>query len=196
MVATQEPAQGMATRIPAGQQDPSSRYLLDRLVGVEARIRDAVARRRSQDPDPEDRFRGLYIPESQVDDMLAGPRALLDQATSSSWQAAIAMADAHADVAEAAGETVRLRRVATSFGLSAIDIDILLVALAPDLDPRFERLYAYLQDDVSRRRASTGLALELATGVPGAAIARACLDPPRRCCRVACCWSRRWIDPS
>ena len=67
--------------------------------------------------------------------------------------------------------------MARTFGLSAIDIDILLVALAPDLDPRFERLYAYLQDDVSRRRASTGLALELATGVPGAAVARARLDP-------------------
>ncbi len=45
------------------------------------------------------------------------------------------------------------------------------------LDPRFERLYAYLQDDVSRRRASTGLALELATGAPGVATARARLDP-------------------
>ena len=35
------------------------------------------------------------------------------------------------------------------------------MALAPDLDPRFERLYGYLHDDVSRRRASIGLALEL-----------------------------------
>ena len=46
------------------------------------------------------------------------------------------------------------------------------MALAPDLDPRFERLYGYLHDDVSRRRASAGLALELA-GRPGLTVAGA-----------------------
>ena len=35
------------------------------------------------------------------------------------------------------------------------------VALAPDLDRRFERLYGYLNDDVTRRRATIGLSLEL-----------------------------------
>ena len=45
-----------------------------------------------------------------------------------------------------------------------LDVELLLVALAPDLDPRFERLYGYLHDDVSRRRASVGLALELGGG--------------------------------
>ena len=48
-------------------------------------------------------------------------------------------------------------------------MDLLLVALAPDVDARFERLYGYLHDDVSRRRASVGLALELAgTGLDAA----------------------------
>src|SRR5437868_15027256 len=37
--------------------------------------------------------------------------------------------------------------------------------MAPDVDARFERLYGYLQDDVSRRRASVGLGLELC-GLP------------------------------
>ena len=185
MVATQEPP-GESTAEPAARLsasaastdlDPSLRYLLDRLAAVEWRVRDAVERRRSQDPDPDDRFRGLYIPDAQVDELLAGPRALLDESSRSAWQGAIATADTNADSAEQAGGRVRLRRVARTFGLLPIDIDILLVAVAPDLDPRFERLYAYLQDDVSRRRASTGLALELATGVPGAAVARARLDP-------------------
>ena len=45
-------------------------------------------------------------------------------------------------------------------------MELLLVALAPDLDPRFERLYGYLHDDISRRRASVGLAIELATATP------------------------------
>ena len=33
--------------------------------------------------------------------------------------------------------------------------------MAPDLDSRFERLYGYLNDDVTRRRATIGLSLEL-----------------------------------
>ena len=40
-------------------------------------------------------------------------------------------------------------------------MDLLVVGMAPDLDPSFEKLYGYLNDDVTRRRASVGLALEL-----------------------------------
>ena len=48
-----------------------------------------------------------------------------------------------------------------SFGLAPFDLDLLVVALAPDLERRYERLYAYLQDDVSRRRPTVDLALNL-----------------------------------
>ena len=37
----------------------------------------------------------------------------------------------------------------------------LLIALAPEIDPRYERLYAYLQDDVTRKRPSIDLTLNL-----------------------------------
>jgi hypothetical protein len=158
-----EPMRGLG-EVPL---DASLAYLFDQLARVETRVRIAVDRRRAQDPDPDDRFRGLYIAESQVDEMLAGPRRLLEPI-----EPTYDIHEPSSGVAESATESIRLRRVARTFGLSAVDVDILLVALAPDLDPRFERLYAYLQDDVSRRRASTGLALELATGVPGAAAAR------------------------
>ena len=84
-----------------------------------------------------------------------------------------------ADAAERAGADLRLRRLARSFGLDPYDVELLLIALAPDLDPRFERLYGYLHDDVSRRRASAGLALELCSSgaSPGAGPGRARLGP-------------------
>jgi SpoVK/Ycf46/Vps4 family AAA+-type ATPase len=47
------------------------------------------------------------------------------------------------------------------FGLSAFDIDLVLIALAPEVDLRYERLYAYLQDDVMRKRPTVDLALNL-----------------------------------
>jgi hypothetical protein len=147
--------------------DVSLAHLQQRVILIEAGVRAAVARRRAVDSDPEDRFRGLYISEAEVDDLLAGsdrPPLVIPDAEAT---AQLAELEAGADAAEAAGEDVRLRRLARSFGLDDFDVELLLVALAPDLDPRFERLYAYLHDDVSRRRASTGLALELCGAEPG-----------------------------
>ncbi len=55
----------------------------------------------------------------------------------------------------------RLARLQREFGLSAFDVDLIVIALAPEIDLRYERIYAYLQDDVSRRRPSVDLALNL-----------------------------------
>ncbi|NEC98046.1 ATP-binding protein, partial [Streptomyces albidoflavus] len=59
----------------------------------------------------------------------------------------------------------RLARLALRAGLTGLDTALLLIALAPDVDRGVEPLYGYLNDDVSRRRATAGLALELC-GVP------------------------------
>jgi hypothetical protein len=139
--------------------DPSLTHLLGRLQVVHARVRDRVARHRVPDPDGDERFLGLYISDAEVDVLLASPNP--PRVLPSPDPQLVSQVEAAADLAEATGADLRLRRLARSFGLNATDVELLLVALAPDLDPRLERLYAYLHDDVSRRRASTGLALEL-----------------------------------
>lgn len=48
-----------------------------------------------------------------------------------------------------------------SFHLSLFDLVLVLIALAPEIDLRYERIYAYLQDDVTRKRPSVDLALNL-----------------------------------
>jgi hypothetical protein len=65
-----------------------------------------------------------------------------------------------------------------SYGLSQFDVDVLLLAIAPDLDVGYERLFAYLQDDVSRRRPTVGLALALLCGsIAGQGIRRDRFEP-------------------
>jgi hypothetical protein len=160
--------------------EPSLGYLHARLALLEARVRGAVDRRRTGDPDPDDRFRGLYISDDQVDALLvASPAPIVPDALALAAAARLEVLDAHAAKAEAEGATIRLRSLARAFALDALDVELFLVALAPDLDPRFERLYGYLHDDVSRRRASVGLALELALGSRRAtdSTARARLGP-------------------
>ncbi len=147
--------------------DSAQASLLDlraRLRDLEVRVRGVVNERRSS-AESDDRFRGLYISDDDVD-------ALLDQAP-----------DGHIDPGDHAGplqsrphedasSSPRVARLRWGFGLDAIDLDLLMVALAPDMDPRFERLFGYLHDDVTRRRASIGLALELCALSPWSIDAR------------------------
>ena len=67
--------------------------------------------------------------------------------------------------------------MAAEAGLTELDVELLVIALVPDLDSRFERLYGYLNDDVTRRRATVGLALALADVSSASSAARARLLP-------------------
>ena len=168
-------AEGVTAPARLRAVQPSASYLLARMSIVEGRVRALVAKRRSDDPAPDDPFRGLYISDEQVD-------ALLDSGTASrvvDWDdgPAIEELDREAADMEAAGTQVRLRALARVAGLDGLDVDLLLIALAPDLDVRFERLYGYLNDDVSRRRATVALAIELSGTSPWSADARSRLAP-------------------
>src|SRR5258708_5071640 len=104
-----------ATRAPARRgPQPSLAYLYGRLALVEARVRGAVERRRATDPDPGDRFRGLYISDAQVDQLLTG-QARIDDGPIPELEQALARLEARADLAEDDGADLRLRRLAASF---------------------------------------------------------------------------------
>lgn len=151
--------------------DPGQAYLAARLSLVEARVRRAIGARRETDPSPDDPFRGLYLTDETVSWLLERPAELADDHPGGDQRRAV---EELADEAESAGRAVRLRRVAATFGLSDIDVELLLTAMLPDIDARFEQLFGYLNDDVTRRRPAVGLALQLC-GLPtssGAARAR------------------------
>ncbi|MBB5068658.1 AAA+ superfamily predicted ATPase [Saccharopolyspora gloriosae] len=122
--------------------------LWDRLRAVEQRVRVALDAR--DDPGRDDPYRGLYLTEELVRQALETPSA--------AWSA---------EPVEVAEPESRLARLAADFGLDAWEVEFLLIALAPELDARFERLYGYLNDDVTRRRATAGMVLELC-GMPTA----------------------------
>lgn len=141
----------------ASGSDASTSHVLGRLAVIEDRVRALVAYRRNGDPAPDDPFRGLYVSDEVVDQLLDG-RDSAPREDSKRLRAV----EADADRAAHGGDRLRLRSLAAVAGLTDLDVDLLLVAVLPDLDSRFERLYGYLNDDVTRRRATIGLALELA----------------------------------
>jgi hypothetical protein len=118
------------------------------LARLDLRLRHEVdALRNDLAERADDPLRGLYISDSDVDALLAGgpPAESVERL-----------------LAEPASEVVpRLARLASLFELDAFDQEALLICLAPEIDLRYERLYAYLQDDVSRRRPTVDLLLRL-----------------------------------
>lgn len=71
----------------------------------------------------------------------------------------------------AAGMGSPLGELKARFGLSTFELNVVVLALAPELDLRYERVYAYLQDDVTRRRPTVGLALDLLCRAPSEKLA-------------------------
>ena len=127
------------------------------LERVAARVRAAVESVAASDPNPTDPFRGLY-----VTDELA---------------LAIARSEPSMD------PDARLRHAAERLGLDGLDAAVLAVCAAPELNPVYGRLYAYLHDDVTRKLPSPGLVARLVAGdgvAPGEVLARFGRDAPLR----------------
>jgi len=92
---------------------------------LDARVRGAVEAVAGTDPNPADPFRGLYISDE------------------------VALRLTKGDSASSADD--RLEAATRALGLDLLDSAVLAVCAAPELNPRFGRLYAYLQDDVTRK---------------------------------------------
>jgi hypothetical protein len=60
-----------------------------------------------------------------------------------------------------AGLFLALPQLGHLFGLSALELETIVICLAPELRRKYDRLYAYLQDDITRKRPSVDLVLEL-----------------------------------
>ncbi|WP_086804492.1 ATP-binding protein [Streptomyces caniscabiei] len=135
--------------------------LLIRLARLRERVAELVAERGAGDPTASDPLRGLYLSEE-------GVRHLLEP---SARPHTSVFADPEPDPepgpepGRGAAANDPLEALAGRLGLTELDTRILLIALAPDLDRSYEQLYGYLNDDVSRRRATVGLALDLC-GLP------------------------------
>ncbi|MFC9128564.1 AAA family ATPase [Streptomyces sp. NPDC057099] len=128
--------------------DTPATALLARLAELRDRVALLVEHRSAGDPTAGDPLRGLYLSEEAVRHLLrpAEPLPLACPGTDGP-----------------PGD--RLAGLSARFGLTELDTALLLIALAPDLDRGFEPLYGYLNDDVSRRRATVALALDLC-GIP------------------------------
>jgi len=98
-------------------------------------------------------YQGLYLTQEDVEQLLVRqPGEPVLKLGGEAWEPSFS---------ELADKASRLDWLRQTFDLSVFDLALLVIALAPELDLRYERLYAYLQDDVTRRRPTVDLALNL-----------------------------------
>lgn len=111
-----------------------------------------------------DELRGLYISDEQVDDMIArqpsgpGPEQGTEQRAGPDVEAMTERVAALREPALAAlAQDPPWSDLVRGYRLSPLQQEVLLVALAPELDPKYETLYAYLNNDIARRHPTLGL---------------------------------------
>ncbi|MEN8261347.1 MAG: hypothetical protein ABFS02_12325, partial [Pseudomonadota bacterium] len=147
----------------------SLQHVLAELERVDLLIQAQVARVRSLHADDE-QFRGLYISEQELDALLRQPVGRpywMSQEYNPQTQFEPTLNEISHRInlrkqeSQSQGIELRLDTLQHRFHLDPLEIDALLICLAVELDLRYERLYAYLQDDVTKKKASVDLVLNL-----------------------------------
>lgn len=161
-----------ATANHSTDSDLSLQYLQAEIARIDVFIQRAVWCWRVAGQDPADNFRGLYVSDGEVDNLLARPMgsnwgqiASLPAEVEQKFQAAEEQANLNLQrilaQAEQTNISPRLIHLVTTFNLNRFELDILLGCLAPTVDLRYERVYSYLQDDVTQKRPTINLLLDI-----------------------------------
>lgn len=152
--------------------DLNLKYLQLEMWRIDVLVQKQVLRMQAAGNDANDRFRGLYVSDEDAQSLVGQPlsgglRPLGALAPDVAMQLDTLAGQLKSEAkmllqaAKSARATLRLQHLAQTFKLTPFEYDALLLCLAPMLDLRYERLYSYLQDDVTRKRASVNLVLDL-----------------------------------
>jgi SpoVK/Ycf46/Vps4 family AAA+-type ATPase len=127
--------------------------------------------------------RGVFISEAEVDRMLGSAQPHAHEATQTD-ELLNAAARLKKEIERKRKESLKRGvYVGTSylsrlFDLTPFEEQIVIVCLAPELDAKYAKLYAYLQDDITKRRPTVELILNTLCATPEEALsARLCFSP-------------------
>jgi AAA+ superfamily predicted ATPase len=146
-------------------------HLAAELGLLDLRLERQVIRLRAARLLTEDDYRGLYIPHEQIDHLLdsrmaaSAPPSTPPPAGIATLTASIIAQQCEIQTRAAAARIpegdLPLVRLTQRLGLTRFEIDVLMTAVAPELELRYETLFAYVQNDVTRKRPTVDLAVSL-----------------------------------
>ena len=105
---------------------------------------------------------GLTVSEREIDELMDRPGPLRALPLVAEDCTALDDAIVRASRASAAaGRFLPLPELALRCGLSRLEERVLVACLAPEIDSKYDKVFGYLHDDITRRRPTAGLALRL-----------------------------------
>lgn len=141
-------------------------HLLDELRRIHLILSFNLEKWRAEHSKGEEDFLGLYVSEHEVDAILqTPPYELKTEVSSSSTLEKIESVTREINRKKVEslekGKKLRLHILSKLFHLDPFEVDMLLICLAPELELSYERLYSYLQNDVTRKRPTVDLLMRL-----------------------------------
>ncbi len=144
----------------------SFEHLLDELNWIDKVVRRHITKYNSVNQGEIDDFLGLFTSEEEVNAILQ-TRPFGPDEDACMHQELDEIEIIHREIKKKKvesinnGKKLRLSILEEIFHLSPFDVDVLLICLAVELDLRYEKLYSYLQNDVTRKRPSIDLMINL-----------------------------------
>ncbi|MGC5328284.1 ATP-binding protein [Brevibacillus sp. SYSU BS000544] len=152
----------------------SSEHLQDELKRLGLLLQIQIAKELERQPDSVlGPFMGLVVSDEQIRKMLEdfknpmaeeSPLAFTNEKIQKLYQA-LEKIDAEITTRRAAslrdGVYLALPYLSQVFRLTRFDEQCILICLAPEMDRNYEKVYSYLQDDVTRKKPSVDLVLKL-----------------------------------
>ena len=141
-------------------------FLSDQLKWLDILIQIQLMKQQSARPvGVFDNLKGLVISEEEVQGLLQEQPAPVDESEIRVLRNELALLESEIKAKRTAAQVrqiyLALPHLTRIFNLTAFEEQCLLICLAPELDRKYERLYAYLQDDVTRKKPCPDLILSL-----------------------------------
>lgn len=152
---------------PQSELELSHSYLAAEMARLDVFLRKAVAEAEASRTS-DNQMRGLVISKDEIDELFSGQTLPADSTDFAFYDELYRAAEEAAEralvQAEAQEVVPRLLRLRHSFHLNPFEFDAFLICLAPALDLRYERVFSYLQDDVTLRRPTVNGILNILVG--------------------------------
>ena len=129
--------------------------------------REVLRWRRGLPKQSQDVFKTVYITDDEIDQLVEDPAnpQPADHSQLEAIDAAViadrAEIERRKEVSLKRGVFLSLPQLTKLFRLTPSEEQIVMICLAPEFELKYERIYAYLQDDISRRRVTVDLILRL-----------------------------------
>ena len=164
----------LAEAVEMSRAYPSSlAYLLDEMRRLDLLIYLQVVKQRHQANNPLDRFKGLVLTEEEIEGLLAnsvepqpGNKGFNDDDKKIELLTK-SLSNLEFQIRERRiasinlGVYLSLHHLSKLFHLSLFEERCIMICLALEINSKYEKLYAYLQDDITRKKPSVGMVINL-----------------------------------